>query len=38
MMIIINKGIYWVAALLSVGSFIDYLVSYRKSIRGTFKN
>ena len=30
-MIIINKVIYWIAALLSVGSFIDYLVSYRKS-------
>ena len=37
-MIIINKGIYWIAALLSVGSFIDYLVSYRKSIRGKSKN
>ena len=36
-MIIINKGIYWVAALLSVGSFIDYLVSYRKSIRALQK-
>jgi len=37
-MIIINKSIYWVAALLSVCSFIDYLVSYRKSIRGKSKN
>ena len=37
-MIIINKGIYWIAALLSVGSFIGYLVSYRKSIRGKSKN
>ena len=32
-MIFINKGIYWIAALLSVGSFIDYLVSYKKSIK-----
>ena len=32
-LIIINKVLYWIAALLSVGSFIDYLVSYRKSIR-----
>lgn len=32
-MIIVNKGIYWIAALLSVGSFIDYLVSYKKSIK-----
>ena len=37
-MIIINKSIYRVAALLSVCSFIDYLVSYRKSIRGKSKN
>ena len=32
-MITINKVLYWFAALLSVGSFIDYFVSYKKSIR-----
>ena len=32
-LIVVNKVFYCIAAILSVGSFIDYLTSYRKNIR-----
>lgn len=35
MLIVANKILYGVAAVLSVGSFFDYLTSYRKNLRGT---
>ena len=34
MLIVANKILYGVAAVLSVGSFFDYLTSYRKNLRG----